>query len=583
MIPVKRINPIFKTLLIAIIFIFQTFTSAYAGLKSEGKTHLKYLKDQNKVEVSVEKGFHFNIKAPTFLKMGEQRIKPSQATEKLLQFPINEQIKGKVPPDAKINYYVCDDANTVCEPHEDLLAPVLSQNSLENSIAGVKKLASTDKDTANQKVNISVKNSLKPNHANFIKDDLNFALTKAKKDKKLVFIDFMASWCPPCIRLEHETFNTTVFQKVSKDFVLVRIDVDKDENQKIKDQYQIKAFPTLVITNDKGQELDRILDFLPAENLALKLKQIQRNPQLTNEGLKMKGLAGDKKAAKELGMRSYRALQYKECMEWFDKAQSKPIEYYQCSIGLSDESYSNLANKLEALTEAIKAFPNSFYSIDWRLQSLEMLKESKTDVTRFKQLNSDTEKLIHAWINDPQKIKMAMGQQELMELKDLVLPELYYSMGSLLEMGSKKEEALKYFNLAVEKTKSLSPDEKNPTLIIYLVHYMKKTHPVEEGLSWLQKLVEAYPVEFTYVHRQASLLSETKQFEKALPFAEQAFKLSYGNNRLKTGLLLAKIEKELQKKKEAKTLLEELKSSAAAQYIGNKYFLDKIEKAILEL
>ncbi len=129
----------------------------------------------------------------------------------------------------------------------------------------------------------------------------------------------------------------------------------------------------------------------------------------------------------------------------------------------------------------------------------------------------------------------------------------------------------------------LKPSIDNPTLIIYLVHYLKRTRPPEEALAWLRKLENAYPKEFTYVQRQASLLAEARDFTNALPLAERAFTLSYGTNKLKTGLLLAKIKKELKQIKEAKALLQELKISKSAQLSGNKSQLEKIQKAINEL
>jgi predicted Zn-dependent protease len=129
----------------------------------------------------------------------------------------------------------------------------------------------------------------------------------------------------------------------------------------------------------------------------------------------------------------------------------------------------------------------------------------------------------------------------------------------------------------------LKPSSENPTIIIYLVHYLKKTRPQAEALAWLEKLVKAYPKDFTYRQRQASLLFEAKEFKSALPVAEQAFELSYGTNRLKTGMLLAKIHKELSQKTTAVQVLQSLEASEAARLAGNKHHLEKIQKALKEL
>ena len=42
-------------------------------------------------------------------------------------------------------------------------------------------------------------------------------------------IEFMAEWCPPCKKMEKETFsNESVIEKLNK-FILVKIDIDKQK------------------------------------------------------------------------------------------------------------------------------------------------------------------------------------------------------------------------------------------------------------------------------------------------------------------------------------------------------------------
>lgn len=170
-----------------------------------------------------------------------------------------------------------------------------------------------------------------------------------------------------------------------------------------------------------------------------------------------------------------------------------------------------------------------------------------------------------------------------MELKDLVLPELYFQWGTLFELKNEKEAAKQKFELAIQKTLDLKPSVENPTIIIYLVRYLKKVRPVDEALSWLQKLATSYPGEYTYIHRQATALVEAKEFTRALPIAEKAFQLSYGKNKFSTGIQLATIKKQLNQKEEAKKILHDLEVSSLAQQKNNSHYLEKIQKTLKEL
>jgi thiol:disulfide interchange protein len=52
-------------------------------------------------------------------------------------------------------------------------------------------------------------------------------------------IEFMAEWCPPCKRMEKETFSNDRVINKSNEFIFVKVDVDK--NQDIAKEYKRNA------------------------------------------------------------------------------------------------------------------------------------------------------------------------------------------------------------------------------------------------------------------------------------------------------------------------------------------------------
>lgn len=98
--------------------------------------------------------------------------------------------------------------------------------------------------------------------------DYEIALKKASKEKKNILVYFTGSdWCAPCKMLKKDLFETTEFQQISNDYVLLYIDIpmNKDllsskqleHNKKLWAKMNSKgAVPLLKILNAKGQELD---------------------------------------------------------------------------------------------------------------------------------------------------------------------------------------------------------------------------------------------------------------------------------------------------------------------------------------
>lgn len=98
--------------------------------------------------------------------------------------------------------------------------------------------------------------------------DLDAAKTTAKKENKLVLMDFTGSdWCPPCKKLTAEVLTQQEFLAyAAKHLVLVELDFPnkkpqtaelKAANAKLKNEFAIKGFPTLILLSSDGKELWR--------------------------------------------------------------------------------------------------------------------------------------------------------------------------------------------------------------------------------------------------------------------------------------------------------------------------------------
>lgn len=91
--------------------------------------------------------------------------------------------------------------------------------------------------------------------------DLGAALTRAQDEGKRVLLDFTAVWCPPCNLLAAEVLHDPADAWLFEDIVLVEVDVDDFETWPVKDRYGVGGYPTLVLADATGAELDRIVGY----------------------------------------------------------------------------------------------------------------------------------------------------------------------------------------------------------------------------------------------------------------------------------------------------------------------------------
>ncbi|GJY13680.1 thioredoxin H-type [Tanacetum coccineum] len=83
--------------------------------------------------------------------------------------------------------------------------------------------------------------------------DFKIQVEKAKEAKKLVVVDFTASWCGPCRVI------APAFAEFAKKFPgAVFLKVDVDEVEKVAAEYSVEAMPTFLFLKN-GEVVDKVV------------------------------------------------------------------------------------------------------------------------------------------------------------------------------------------------------------------------------------------------------------------------------------------------------------------------------------
>jgi thioredoxin-related protein len=91
-------------------------------------------------------------------------------------------------------------------------------------------------------------------------------LAKAGAEKKPIMIDFYTDWCRWCDTLDAKTYSDAkVGAFIDKNVVPYKIDAEKGEGIEVAKKYGVRAYPTVLLIKSDGEEIDRLLGYMPPD------------------------------------------------------------------------------------------------------------------------------------------------------------------------------------------------------------------------------------------------------------------------------------------------------------------------------
>ena len=89
----------------------------------------------------------------------------------------------------------------------------------------------------------------------FFSGTFKAALSKAKKENKMVMMDCYTTWCGPCKMLKKEVFvDKTLGDYMNAKYVCVAMDYENGEGPAISQMYPVDGYPTLYFLDASGRK-----------------------------------------------------------------------------------------------------------------------------------------------------------------------------------------------------------------------------------------------------------------------------------------------------------------------------------------
>lgn len=105
--------------------------------------------------------------------------------------------------------------------------------------------------------------------------DLETAFAAAEARDTLVMVEFYAEWCNWCRRLETDTFSVPEVRSELQALVSVKLNAEK-EGAELADRFEVDSYPTLIFLDSNGNEMDRILGYLPPDGFLRRVQRIRK-------------------------------------------------------------------------------------------------------------------------------------------------------------------------------------------------------------------------------------------------------------------------------------------------------------------
>ena len=119
----------------------------------------------------------------------------------------------------------------------------------------------------------------KPSAINWERD-YRKAVERSQAEKKLIVADMFTDWCVLCKKMDAETYSDPqLIKDIANKYVWLKLNTETEEDGKrLQKDFAILTYPTTLVLDGQGEEVDRIGRFLPAAEFTETVQSFAHSP-----------------------------------------------------------------------------------------------------------------------------------------------------------------------------------------------------------------------------------------------------------------------------------------------------------------
>jgi len=112
------------------------------------------------------------------------------------------------------------------------------------------------------------------------KRSLSAAVAQSTAEHKMIIVDMVADWCGWCKVMEIQTWADPAVAAEGANYVFLKLDTEKDQDGiALARRLRVSTLPTTLLLTSAGEEFERLVGFLPAQEFLVRLKTALADPE----------------------------------------------------------------------------------------------------------------------------------------------------------------------------------------------------------------------------------------------------------------------------------------------------------------